>query len=361
MIAAGPALLGVIVGGVALGLLVSYTAGRLLGLGARLATLVAVGNSICGNSAIAAVAPVVRADKREVASAIALTAVLGVGMVLTLPNIVNLIGLNHYQYGVLAGMSVYAVPQVVAAAFPVSPLSGEVAVFVKLGRVALLGPVVLLIAFIARVDRFKAAGTRDSAASSWFTYLPWFVLVFFGLGVLRTLDLLPGAIAQPTRLLSYALTILAMAGLGFGVEISALKRVGGRIAAVVAFSLVFMAGTALVLMNVLNITGAEPTQTIYWAPHCAVGERPEFVLGFRALKSQLGAVMGAPVECVHTSADGDAVQRTTRGEAYYRLATNTVGFTDGWERYALNADAGLLYWTGIQPDPPATAQSIPRL
>jgi hypothetical protein len=171
----------------------------------------------------------------------------------------------------------------------------------------------------------------------------------------------PAALVQLTRVLSYGLTIIAMAGLGFGVEIAAVRRVGPRIAAVVAFSLVFMVGTALFLMRSLNVTGAEHAQAVHLAPHCMPGERPDFVLGFRALKTQLGAVMGAPLECVHTSTRGDSSQRTTRGEAYYVLATNTVAFTDGWERYALGPDGGLLYWTGTQPDPPPTAQRIPRL
>jgi len=281
-------------------------------------------------------------------------------MFLALPAAIALLGLNHYQYGVLAGMSVYAVPQVVAAAFPVSSLSGEVAIFVKLGRVALLGPVVVFVSLLARLRRSgPAAGDRTTGA--WWSYLPWFLLLFFGLGALRTFDSLPAAVAQPTRFVSYGLTLLAMAGLGFGVELAAIRRVGPQIDAVVALSLIFMASLTFVLMQAFDITGAAPVQAIYWSPYCAPGERPEFVLGFRGLKGQLGAVMGAPLECVHTTPDGNAFQRTTRGEAYYRLGTNTVGFTDGWERYALGPDGGLLYWAGTQPEPPVTAQPLPRI
>ena len=106
------------------------------------AALVAIGNSICGNSAIAALAPVIGAEKKDVASAIGLTAVIGVLLVLGLPMLIAPFMLSNYQYGVLAGMSVYAVPQVVAAAFPVSELSGNVATLVNLTRVLLLGPAV---------------------------------------------------------------------------------------------------------------------------------------------------------------------------------------------------------------------------
>ena len=133
---------------VVLGIVFSYGIGRALGLPHKLSVLVACGNSICGNSTIAAVAPVIRADKAHVASSIAFTAILGVVVVIGLPFLIQPLGLSFYQYGVLAGLTVYAVPQVLAAAFPVSVLSGQVGTLVKLVRVLMLGPVVLFFALI---------------------------------------------------------------------------------------------------------------------------------------------------------------------------------------------------------------------
>ncbi|WP_163413883.1 putative sulfate exporter family transporter, partial [Escherichia coli] len=79
-----------------------------------LAILIACGNSICGNSAIAAVAPVIEADGDDIASSISFTAILGVLMVLGLPLLIPLLKLTATQYGILAGLTVYAVPQVLA-------------------------------------------------------------------------------------------------------------------------------------------------------------------------------------------------------------------------------------------------------
>ena len=248
--AAGAALVVVAVAGVVGGIVVSFLAGRSLGLGEKLAILVAVGNAICGNSAIAAVAPVIRADKRDVASAIALTAVLGVCLVLALPVLIPLFDLDDYQYGVLAGMSVYAVPQVVAAAFPVSQLSGEVATLVKLTRVMLLGPVVVAFALLER-----ARGSGGEAKRGWSTYVPWFVAVFFVLAALRSTGVLPKGLADQTREVSRLLTILAMAGLGFGVELAAVRKVGPRVGAAVILSLLFMVALTLMLIRVLGIDG----------------------------------------------------------------------------------------------------------
>jgi hypothetical protein len=162
-------------------------------------------------------------------------------------------------------------------------------------------------------------------------------------------------------LFSNGLAILAMAGLGFGVELAAIRRVGPRVGAVVVMSLLFMMGVTLVLLQYLNVTGAQPAQAMYWEPNCALGQRPEFVLGFRALRTQIGATMGAPVECLRTTPEGDAFQRTTRGQAYFRVATNTIAFKDGTERYALSSDGGVLYWTGPQLDPPPVARRVPPI
>jgi len=150
LVASGPALLAGIVATVVLTLGASYALCRLLALPARMAILVACGNAICGNSAIAAVAPVIGADGEEVAASIAFTAVLGVLMVLGLPLFVPLADLTQNQYGVLAGLTVYAVPQVLAATVPVGLVSTQVGTLVKLIRVLMLGPVVVAFSLVAR-------------------------------------------------------------------------------------------------------------------------------------------------------------------------------------------------------------------
>lgn len=143
IMAAGPRLLIGIAIVVATAIAASYGLGRLLGLPHRMATLVACGNSICGNSAIAAVAPVIGADGEDVSASIAFTAVLGIFAVLTLPVLEPLLHLSGLQYGVLAGLTVYAVPQVLAATTPIGAIAMQMGTLVKLVRVLMLGPVVL--------------------------------------------------------------------------------------------------------------------------------------------------------------------------------------------------------------------------
>jgi hypothetical protein len=93
------------------------------------------------------------------------------------------------------------------------------------------------------------------------------------------------------------------------------------------------------------------------APHCAPGQAPTFVLGFAELDRRLGGVMGTPLECEHANPEnGDALQRTTTGLAYYRKQSNTAMFTDGWRHWALTAK-GLIYWEGESADPPGSPSS----
>jgi uncharacterized integral membrane protein (TIGR00698 family) len=246
LLAAGPALLLAIVTAVVIGITASFSIGRLMGLNSKLAILVAVGNSICGNSAIAAVAPVIHADADDVASSIALTAVLGVGVVLLLPLLIPVLGFSFHQYGLLAGMTVYAVPQVLAATFPVSAISGEIATLVKLVRVLLLGPVVLF---------FSLRQPAAERSSSWSItrFVPWFLIGFIALGAARSVGLMPAAIADPLREASSLLTVAAMAALGLSVDVRVVAKVGPPVMATVFASLLTLIVVSVTLIRLLGI------------------------------------------------------------------------------------------------------------
>jgi len=241
--ASGLPLLASVAGVVVLALLVSYGIGRLLGLDARLAALVACGNSICGNSAIMATAPAMAAPSEDIAAAIGFTAVLGIAVVVLLPACFALLGLSEWQYGVLAGLTVYAVPQVLAATMPVSALSAQVGTLVKLVRVLMLGPVVLAIGL-----RHGAGGRARLPLS---VLVPWFILGFLVLAGARASGLVPDGLAEPMRLGSNALTLVAMAGLGLSVNLRSVLASGGRVLAAGALSILALAALALLVARVL--------------------------------------------------------------------------------------------------------------
>jgi uncharacterized integral membrane protein (TIGR00698 family) len=245
--ASGLLLLGAIVSVVALTLAVSFVISRSLGLSVRLSVLIACGNSICGNSAIAAVAPVIGASTDEVASSISFTAVLGVVVVLGLPLLIPFLRLSETQYGILAGMTVYAVPQVLAATIPAGLISTQIGTMVKLVRVMMLGPLVAGIAIFARGPR----SPRPTAANGigFFKVVPWFIIMFFLFAGLRTLSLIPDMAVGLLQKIAGVLTVLSMAALGLGVDLHVIGSVGGRVTAAVMFSLLFLFAISLCVVR----------------------------------------------------------------------------------------------------------------
>jgi uncharacterized integral membrane protein (TIGR00698 family) len=245
LFASGPRLAAGIVALVCTALAIGYLIGRAAGLSSKLAVLVACGNAICGNSAIAAVAPVIGADREDVAASIALTAVLGVAVVLSLPLLIPLLGLSHYQYGVLAGLTVYAVPQVLATAFAVSALSGQVATVVKLARVLMLGPVVTFFAVRAHRANASTLSVRK--------LVPWFVLGFIVLAALRSMNVVSDQVGDLAKVVATWLTIAAMAALGLSVDVRSVRQVGPRVMAAVAGSLAALVVLAVALIRAIGV------------------------------------------------------------------------------------------------------------
>ena len=235
---------------VAIGIGVSFLIGRALGLPAKMATLVACGNAICGNSAIAAVAPVIGARPEDVSASIAFTAVLGVVAVLALPMLAGPLGMNVDQYGVLAGLTVYAVPQVLAATAPMGPVAVQIGTLVKLVRVLMLGPVVLILSLIMRQQ--QAASGRVPLNIR--RLVPWFILGFLALAGLRSFDLIPAVLLPPIAWATSALTILSMAALGLGTDLRVIARAGGRVSLAVIASLLLMFVLALGLIRLIGVS-----------------------------------------------------------------------------------------------------------
>ena len=252
IVAAGPLLIAGIAAIVVVAILASYAIGRALHLPHRMALLVACGNSICGNSAIAAVAPVIGADGEDVAASIAFTAVLGVLVVLGLPLLPALLHLTDLQYGVLAGLTVYAVPQVLAAAAPLGAIAIQMGTLVKLVRVLMLGPVVLCLSLLTRRMRDRTTNAPPGKLKL-SKLVPWFILGFLALAALRSLNLLPPALLPPAALVANILTTISMAALGLGTDLKTVAGAGPRVIAAVTGSLALLMAMSFALIRAIGI------------------------------------------------------------------------------------------------------------
>jgi uncharacterized integral membrane protein (TIGR00698 family) len=255
VLALGPILLVGIASVVAMALGSSFIICRMLGLPLRMAILIACGNSICGNSAIAAVAPVIGADGDDIAASISFTAVLGVVVVLTLPLLVPILQLSLTQYGVLAGLTVYAVPQVLAATLPIGALSNQVGTVIKLVRVLMLGPVMLGLSLLARDlrtdPRLDRANRRKPDLHE---LVPWFITGFLIVLIVRSLGLIPQSVLPTITHVAAILTTISMAALGLGVDVRVVAKSGVRVTLAVTGSLIILGLISYGLIRLVGVS-----------------------------------------------------------------------------------------------------------
>lgn len=226
--------------------------GQLAGLPIQQRILVACGNAICGNSAIMAAAPIIQARDEDIGSTIAFTAAGGLVVVLVMPFLVPTLNLGPNAQGTLAGLSVYAVPQVVAAAAPFGPAAIHTGTLVKLMRVLMLGPVCLALSLFVTARTMQQTPERPQAAAcppAAFRLVPWYILGFVGMMTARAIGLVPQTAVEPLTLAATTLTIMAMAALGLSVDLRAVLRAGRAMALTVLFSLIGLIGASVILVR----------------------------------------------------------------------------------------------------------------
>ena len=222
---------------VAVAVVCTYAISRAVGLSSKLSIMIACGNSICGNSAIAAVAPIIDADPKDMAAAIAFTAIWGIPIVIVLPWAALWLGLRPQEYGTFAGLTIYSVPQVIAATLPLGAIAAQIGTLTKLVRIVMLAPVLFAFSLLFRPNTSSEMTSSDLHRA---LMPPWFILGFFALMSLRSAGLIPDAALAPVASLSNALTLLAMAALGLSSDAKLLLRSSGRMTGAIAASTVLL-------------------------------------------------------------------------------------------------------------------------
>ena len=184
------------------------------------ALLVGTGSAICGAAAVMAAEPVLKAPPHKVAIAVATVTVFGSLSIVIYPLLFPLLGLNPAQFGVYIGSTVHEVAQVVAAGKAVSAATADQAVVVKLIRVALLAPVMLLLARLI-VPAGEAAAQTPRAP-----LLPWFIGLFVAAAAVNSLGWIAAPLHAALLQLDTVLLTLAMAALGWGSSIRMMRQAG---------------------------------------------------------------------------------------------------------------------------------------
>ncbi|MFD8094950.1 YeiH family protein [Streptomyces malaysiensis] len=224
--------------------------GRRMGLRGDQPLLIATGYSICGASAIGAVSEVSDSDERDVATSVALVTLCGTLAIAVLPLLQHPLGLGDAAFGRWVGASVHDVGQVVATAQTAGPAALGDAVLVKLVRVALLAPLVAVLATSVRArGRVKKAegGGQEAGgqeAKRRPPLVPLFVLGFLAMTALRSTDVLSTAVLDTAATAQELLLAAALFGLGSAVHLPSLTRTGARVAALGLCAWVVIAGAS---------------------------------------------------------------------------------------------------------------------
>jgi uncharacterized integral membrane protein (TIGR00698 family) len=225
-------------------------AARLFGLSGKLGSLLAIGTSICGVSAIVAAKGAIRARNSDVGYAIAAILALGAVALFTLPLLGHGIGLTDHEFGLWAGLAVDNTAETTATGYLYSEQAGKIAVLVKSTRNALIGFVVLGLALYwasrGQADHI-APGLRARASFIWEKF-PKFVLGFLAVSAIATAGWLSkGQSANIANVSKWAF-LLTFAGVGLNTNIRELVRTGWRPLLVAVVGLVVVAAVSLGLV-----------------------------------------------------------------------------------------------------------------
>lgn len=219
-------------------LVISFVLCRALKIPRKISTLVGVGSSICGGSAIAATAPVIDADDEEVAQAISVIFLFNIIAALVFPTLGDMLGMSNEGFGLFVGTAVNDTSSVTAAAAAwdgMHPGSNalDYATIVKLTRTLAIIPITLFLAFwqVRQAKRAAETGKGDGMATGTFDIkkiFPFFILFFVLASVITTVFALPVAVTAPIKTLSKFFIVMAMAAIGFNTDVVKLVKTGGK-------------------------------------------------------------------------------------------------------------------------------------
>lgn len=217
----------IIISTITTSLVVSYVLCKLLKMPSKISTLVGVGSSICGGSAIAATAPVIDANDEEIAQSISVIFLFNILAALIFPTLGSMLGLSNEGFGIFAGSAVNDTSSVTATATAWDGMHGSStlndATIVKLTRTLAIIPITIVLA----IFQSRKAENKDTKMNLK-NALPTFIIFFVLASIITTVFHLPVSITGPLKELSKFFIIMAMAAIGLNTNIVKLIKTGAK-------------------------------------------------------------------------------------------------------------------------------------
>ncbi|MBQ8391526.1 MAG: putative sulfate exporter family transporter [Clostridia bacterium] len=204
-----------------------YFIRKIFGLNWKLSNLISAGTGICGGSAVAAIAPVIDADDKDIAFALSSTFLFDMVMIALYPIMGRALGMTDIAYGIWAGTSVNDTASVVASGYAFSEAAGDFATMVKLTRTIAIIPTVLVFAYIGiRMKRKELQTVSGGSKVNIIKIVPWFIGGFLALAIANSVGFIPAEISTVMKSVSKFLMVTALAAIGLGTSISDFKKAG---------------------------------------------------------------------------------------------------------------------------------------
>lgn len=244
----------IIVSTIATSLIVAFALYKALHMDSNISTLIGVGSSICGGSAIAATAPVIGADDEEIAQAISVIFLFNVIAALIFPTLGGVLGLSNEGFGLFAGTAVNDTSSVTAAAAAWDGMHPgantlDTAAIVKMTRTLAIIPITLVLALL----RTRREGKQGGAQVDIKKIFPWFVLLFLLASIITTVLPIPAAAVSFLKNASKFFIVMAMAAIGLNTDIVKLVKTGGKPIFMGFCCWAAIAGVSLLVQHLLGI------------------------------------------------------------------------------------------------------------
>ena len=225
IIVVGKSSLLIILSTISTALIISFVAAKVLKIDSDVATLIGVGSSICGGSAIAATAPVIKAKDEDIATSISVIFLFNIIAALIFPTLGVKLGMTHTGFGMWAGTAINDTSSVVAASGTWSTMFNDdtalnYATIVKLTRTLAIIPITLVLGIIKSKENTEKVSPLKA--------FPTFILFFLLASIVTTVLPLPESFLSAMKFFSKFFIIMAMSAIGLNTDIKNLISRGGK-------------------------------------------------------------------------------------------------------------------------------------
>ncbi|MBI65127.1 MAG: putative sulfate exporter family transporter [Candidatus Marinimicrobia bacterium] len=220
----------------------TYYIGKKIGLSKNISMLIAIGNGICGSAAIAGLSKILNSKKEDIGISITTINMLGTISIFIIPFfLINIFPIyNNEQMGFIIGTTIQAFGQVTATGFIINENVGEFSIIIKMLRILMLGPILIIINYIFN---------KNNDETNTKIKIPFFIIGFLLISIISSLGIMPDQIIENMKLTSKLLLAIAMAGIGLTISLKNLFNQGLKIISfsIISFSIqiVFIAMIAL--------------------------------------------------------------------------------------------------------------------